>query len=174
MADVPVRLLVVGDGAEFPTLRVLAQTLGTTSVTFTGRVPHDTVLDYYAAIDLFVVPRKRAAVTELVTPLKPYEAMSTGRACVFSDVAALAEIASDSGAAELFRADDVPDLAMTVTALLADPARMAEMAERGATWTRRERTWDHNASVYVDVYRSVGLDLPEPVTASGPRPIAAQ
>lgn len=161
LAGTPVRLVVVGDGAELPNLQVLAQSLGTSSITFTGRVPHDTVLGYYAAIDLFVVPRKRAAVTELVTPLKPYEALSTGRACLFSDVAALAEIATDSGAAELFRADDVRHLALTVATLLTDPDRMAEMSRRGAEWVRRERTWDHNASVYLDVYRSLGLELPE-------------
>ena len=114
MPEVPVHLLIVGDGAELPNLRAVAQNLGMRSVSFTGRVPHESVLDYYAAIDLFVVPRKRAAVTELVTPLKPYEAMSTGRACVFSDVGALAEIAEDSGAAALFRAGDVPHLATTV------------------------------------------------------------
>ncbi|MBR7742611.1 glycosyltransferase [Phycicoccus sp. BSK3Z-2] len=162
MPESPVQLLIVGDGAELPNLRVLSQTLGLTNVTFTGRVPHDQVLEYYGAIDLFVVPRKRAAVTELVTPLKPYEAMSSGRACVFSDVSALAEIANASGAAELFRADDVRHLATTIAALLADPARMAELSNKGAAWTRRERTWDKNASAYVDVYRSLGLDIPHP------------
>ncbi|MDT0212632.1 glycosyltransferase [Rothia sp. ARF10] len=155
----PVRLLVVGDGAELPGLRALAAGLDMRSVVFAGRVGHDLVADHYAAIDLFVVPRKRAAVTELVTPLKPFEAMATGRPCVFSDVAALAEIGSDSGCAELFRSGDHHDLAMTVAALLADPARREQMARDGAAWVRAERSWDRNATTYHAVYESVGATL---------------
>ncbi|MBM6403508.1 glycosyltransferase [Phycicoccus sp. CSK15P-2] len=169
----PVQLLVVGDGAELETLRLLAESLGMRGAVFTGRVPHDSVLEYYGAIDLFVVPRKRAAVTELVTPLKPYEAMSTGRPCVFSDVGALAEIAEDSGAATLFRAGDVLDLATTVAALLADPDRMATMASTGASWTRSERTWDLNARVYLDVYRSLGMDVGDMADVPTTRPSGA-
>jgi hypothetical protein len=57
-------------------------------------------------IDVFVVPRKPVEVCHLVTPLKPFEAFSTGRTVVLSDVRALARVARDSGAAELFSAGD--------------------------------------------------------------------
>jgi glycosyltransferase involved in cell wall biosynthesis len=165
LADIPVHLMVVGDGAELKNLRSLAADLDLDRVLFTGRVPHDQVLDYYGLIDLFVVPRKRAAVTELVTPLKPFEALSTGRPCVFSDVAALAEIASDSGFVELFRADDHHDLALTIAGLLGDPSRLAEMSRNGAEWVRNERTWDMNALRYLSVYRSLGFGLEAPAAA---------
>lgn len=155
----PVSLLVVGDGAELSALRALAQQLGLQRVLFAGRVPHERVLSFYGLIDLFVVPRKRAAVTELVTPLKPFEAMSTGRPCVFSDVTALAEIASDSGCVALFRADDHHDLALTLADLLGDPDRLARMSRDGAQWVRAQRSWDNNARAYLDVYRSLGLTL---------------
>ncbi|MGM1028341.1 MAG: glycosyltransferase [Actinomycetota bacterium] len=150
-------LLVVGDGLELANLRALAKKLGLASVQFTGRVPHEQVLSYYSLIDLFVVPRKRAAVTELVTPLKPFEAMSTGRPCVFSDVTALAEIAEDSGCVALFRAGDHHHLAVTVARLLSDPERLEQMSRDGARWVRDERSWDGNALTYLDVYRSLGL-----------------
>lgn len=155
----PLRLLVVGDGPELRNLRSLASELGLDSAIFPGRVPHEQVLDYYGLIDLFVVPRRRAAVTELVTPLKPFEAMATGRPCVFSDVGALAEIAEDSGCVELFHADDHHDLAMRAAALLADPERLADMSRGGASWVRNARTWDMNALAYVEVYRSLGVEL---------------
>lgn len=161
----PVSLMVVGDGAELSSLQALAGELGLRRVLFTGRVPHEQVLAFYGLIDLFVVPRKRAAVTELVTPLKPFEAMSTGRPCVFSDVTALAEIADDSGCVALFRADDHHDLAMTVGRLLGAPELLAQMSRDGAQWVRAERTWDANVRTYLDVYRSVGLTL-ETVAAS--------
>lgn len=155
--DKPIDLLIVGDGAELPTLKKLAGDLGVKNVRFAGRVPHDQVLDYYGVIDVFVVPRKRAAVTDLVTPLKPFEAMSTGKPCVFSDVRALAEIAEDSGAVELFKAGDHHDLAKKIAALLGDPDRMNRMARAGAEWVRKERTWDRNARDYASVYRALGV-----------------
>lgn len=154
-----VQLLIVGDGPELESLRALATSLGVDDIVFTGRVPHERVQDYYALIDLFVVPRKRAAVTELVTPLKPFEAMAAGLPCLFSDVAALAEIAQDSGAAELFRADDPDDLALRLTQLLGDEERRRHMGEQGARWVRRERTWDANATTYLELYRSLGLEV---------------
>src|SRR5919107_6207497 len=101
----PVALLVVGDGPVLPELRGAAKDLG--GVHFTGQVPHDTVLDYYSLIDVFVVPRRPVEVCHLVTPLKPFEAFSTGRTVVLSNVRALASIAAQSEAAALFEAGDV-------------------------------------------------------------------
>lgn len=159
LRDPDVRLLVVGDGPELASLHGLAAALGMSDVIFTGRVPHERVAQYYALMDVFVVPRKRAAVTELVTPLKPFEAMAAGLPCLFSDVGALAEIAEDSGAAALFRAGDPKDLARQLAALLADREGLHEMGERGAAWVREHRTWDINAATYADLYRSLGADL---------------
>ncbi len=161
-----VQLLVVGDGPELDSLRELAASLGADRVHFTGRVPHERVHDYYALIDLFVVPRKSAAVTELVTPLKPFEAMAAKLPCLFSDVRALAEIAEDSGAAGLFRAGDPHDLALRLAQLLGDPQRLRTMGEQGAEWVRRERTWDRNAATYLELYRSLGMRLPDHETVT--------
>ncbi|WP_281358968.1 glycosyltransferase [Isoptericola chiayiensis] len=155
----PIVLVIVGDGAQLASLKALATQLGVKGVKFTGRVAHDRVLEYYGLIDLFVVPRKKAAVTELVTPLKPFEAMSTGRPCIFSDVGALAEIARDSGAVQLFMADDHCDLSATMAQLIADPDQMAIMARKGADWVRRERRWDGNALTYLEFYSSIGVNL---------------
>lgn len=73
------RLLLVGGGPDEDTIRAKIAAFGLErSVVMTGRVPHDTVLDYYALVDLFVFPRLSMSLTELVTPLKPLEAMAAG------------------------------------------------------------------------------------------------
>lgn len=161
---VEARLLLVGDGPVRKALQEQAKNLGIAErCCFTGRIPHEEVIDYYSIIDLFVVPRKNRAVCRLVTPLKPFEAFSTGRAVVVSDVDALREIADQSGAAATFRAEDPNDLAQVLSRLLEDPQARAEMSERGAAWVRAERSWQSIADRYDAPYRSLGVRFFDPV-----------
>jgi glycosyltransferase involved in cell wall biosynthesis len=154
----PVRGLIVGDGDQRESLEKLAAARGVAdAVTFTGRVPHDQVLDYYSLIDVFVVPRRNDRVCRLVTPLKPFEAMSTGRALVMSAVPALADIAAESGAAATFEPENAADLARALDGLVGDETLRSELAGHGATWVREHRTWEANAQRYRDVYRNMGV-----------------
>ena len=86
-------ILIVGDGAMLPRLRELATELELDDVViFTGRVPHSEVEDYYSVVDIAPFPRKSLPVTEMVSPLKPFEAMAMNKLIISSDVAALDEI----------------------------------------------------------------------------------
>jgi glycosyltransferase involved in cell wall biosynthesis len=160
-------LLIVGDGAVREDLQAAAA--GIPDVHFTGQVPHDTVLDYYSMIDVFVVPRRPVEVCHLVTPLKPFEAFATGRTVVLSDVRALASIARQSGAAALFTAGDVASLTEVLVELIADPDRRRRLAEAGAAWVRAERTWAANAQIYLRLYRDL---LTGPAVAAAAAPAA--
>lgn len=154
-------LLLVGDGDYLQTLQEHVEKKGIPNVYFTGRVPHEDVLRYYGLIDIFVVPRKPSDVADLVTPLKPFEAFSTGRAVILSDVAALREIAEQSGAVELFRAGDAGDLTQKITYLVQDVQRRQELSDRAARWVRNYRSWDGNVNEYYRVYRQLGYAGPE-------------
>lgn len=156
--DVPVKILIVGDGPVLESLRTSAGTLGLTDAIFTGRVPHEQILDYYGLIDIFVVPRTPAAVCQLVTPLKPFEAFATGRTVVMSDVDALKEIADASGAAALFTAGNSTSLAAVLADLVADSATRQRMAASGAAWVRESRSWEANADAYNARYESLALN----------------
>ena len=147
------RLVIVGEGEMSGSLARLVDDLGIQNwVRLTGRVSHDEVLKYYSLIDVFVVPRLPHRVCEIVTPLKPYEAMSTGRAVIMSDVGGLAEIINEGGPALLFRAGDVDDLAAVCLALIMDPERRSQLGEAAAQWVRDNRTWSANTRVYQEVY----------------------
>lgn len=159
-SDVPMCLLIVGDGDYASTLRQHTANVQIQSVYFTGRVPHDEILNYYGLIDIFVVPRKKSDVTDLVTPLKPFEAFSTGRTVVLSDVGALREIADQCDAVERFRAGDAEDLARVLQRLLADPGLRDDLASRAANWVRNHRTWLGNVGEYYRVYRKLGYSGP--------------
>lgn len=152
----PLFLLLVGGGKHLESLQAHAKKAGVQNVIFTGAVPHDDVLRYYGLIDVFVVPRGKSSVADLVTPLKPFEAFSTGRSVVLSDVAALQEIADESGAAQTFRAGYPRDLGRKLVGLIQDPQHRRDLGVRGARWVRGQRTWDRNVSEYFRVYRELG------------------
>ena len=88
------RALIVGDGPERPALQRQAAALGIDAI-FPGRVPMSQVRAYHAVLDVFVVPRTPDRVCQLVTPLKPVEAMASGLPVVVSGVRALSEIVND-------------------------------------------------------------------------------
>jgi PEP-CTERM/exosortase A-associated glycosyltransferase len=153
------RCLLVGDGEERGELEAAARAAGVAdgTVLFTGRVPHDQILRYYHLIDVFVVPRTTDRVSQLVTPLKPYEAMATERALVVSGVGALREIVIEGETGRTFTPEDPVDLADVVEPLLADPAERARLGRNAREWVIANRTWRHNGLRYRQLYEQIGV-----------------
>jgi glycosyltransferase involved in cell wall biosynthesis len=154
---VPVRPLIVGDGPERPGLEQLSRQLGLAGVAvFTGQVPVTQVRRYHAALDLFVIPRTGDRVCQLVTPLKPVEAMASGRCVVASEVAALREIVEHKSTGTLITPQDPVALANCMESLLYSPDVRREIGARARDWVARERTWARNAERYRMAYESLG------------------
>lgn len=153
----PVKALIVGDGSRREFLeRHAAEVNAGDSVVFTGKVPHDQVLDYYALYDLFVIPRVDERAARLVTPLKPYEAMAVGVPIAVSDLPALQEIAGGGSRGASFVAGDANSLAAVIEELHGDPARRAQLAKQARVWVNEERDWSRNGQRYGAIYDSIG------------------
>jgi glycosyltransferase involved in cell wall biosynthesis len=149
------RALIVGDGPERGALQRQAATLGLDAI-FTGRVPMARVRDYHAVLDVFVVPRTRDRVCQLVTPLKPVEAMASGLPVVVSAVRALGEIVNDKVTGIQAPPQDAVALADTLQELLASPQFRKMLGDNAREWVARDRTWEHNAVRYRDAYARLG------------------
>ena len=155
------RALIVGDGPERTALQRQAAALGLDAI-FTGRVPSAKVRDYHAVLDVFVVPRTPDRVCQLVTPLKPVEAMASGLPVVVSSVRALAEIVHDRETGLLFPPLDAAELADRLGQLLGRPDLRAKLGSKARDWVARDRTWAHNAARYREAYNSLrGNRLPD-------------
>ncbi len=152
-----VRLLLVGGGPAAETLRERAAGLGPGVAVLTGRVPFADVHRYHAAIDVFAVPRLDLPVTALVPPLKPLEAMASGRPVVAADLPPLREIVRAGVTGELARAGDVDALAAALAPVVDDPARREEYGRRAREWATSERTWRRAAELYRDLYHRLGV-----------------
>jgi glycosyltransferase involved in cell wall biosynthesis len=161
------RALIVGDGPERTALQRQAAALGLDAI-FTGRVPSAKVRDYHAVLDVFVVPRTPDRVCQLVTPLKPVEAMASGLPVVVSSVRALAEIVHDGETGLLFPPLDAAGLADRLGQLLGRPDLRAKLGSKARDWVARDRTWAHNAARYRAIYGSLrGDDPPAPPEHGG-------
>ena len=158
-ANPAIRVLLVGGGPQDAALKAQAINLGVAAhVVFTGRVPHDQVQRYYDLVDVLVYPRLKMRLTDLVTPLKPLEAMAQGRLLAASDVGGHKELIEDGKTGILFGADDPRALADKVLALLAAPERWQALKDNGRAFVERERNWGASVARYKAVYAS----LPRP------------
>ena len=162
------KVLIVGGGRDLPNLQREAHERGLEDVAiFTGQIPHADIAAYYASIDVFVIPRTRSRVTELVAPMKPYEAMAMQKAVVVSDVAALKEGVADGETGRVFTADDVKSLTRTCAELIERPELRLRLGQTAREWVRAERTWERVVERYRGIYETARAARP-PQTASAP------
>ena len=154
---VPARALIVGDGPERAALQRQAADVGLAeAAVFTGRVPAAKVRQFHALLDIFVVPRTSDRVCQLVTPLKPVEAMASGLCVVTSEVKALTEIVKHEVTGTQTVPQDPVSLADCLEYLLYSPDIRRKLGDNAREWAARDRTWAHNAARYQDAYARLG------------------
>jgi glycosyltransferase involved in cell wall biosynthesis len=146
----------VGGGPEEARLRSMVQKAGIERfVRFTGRVHHEEVARYYGIIDICVFPRHQIRLTDLVTPLKPLEAMARIKPIVASDVGGHRELITDSKTGYLFPAGDVDALAAMLAAVISNPGDAAKVAAQGRKHVETSLNWDVVVQRYGAVYEEL-------------------
>ncbi|MFC3713286.1 TIGR04063 family PEP-CTERM/XrtA system glycosyltransferase [Sphingoaurantiacus capsulatus] len=147
------QLLLVGGGPMEAALKAQAAASPVGDrIHFVGRVPHSEVDRYYSLVDVLAYPRKHMRLTDLVTPLKPLEAMAQEKLVAASDVGGHRELIEDGVTGTLFRADDPAALAASLAQLFADRESWPARRKVAKDYVARERTWDRSVTAYVPVY----------------------
>lgn len=148
-----VRLLIVGDGAVWEEMKVLARELDLGErVIFTGRVPHAEVPDYYSLLDITPFPRKPLPVTEAVSPLKPFEAMAMEKCVIASDVAALDEIIQQGENGMKFQKGNIDSFAAVLSEAVEQQGLRRTLSKQGRDWVCRNRDWRVISKTITDTY----------------------
>ncbi len=152
-------VLLVGSGEQREALQRQVDSLGLREhVVFAGSVPQQEVGRYYSLIDILAYPRHSSRLTELVTPLKPLEAMAMRKALVASDIGGHRELILPEQTGVLFPHGSKEALATALARLIDDPARRAELAAEGYRWVRETRTWWKTTEPLSAVYAKVLAD----------------
>jgi glycogen synthase len=147
-----VKVQIVGSGETAKSIQELIEKLSLSeTVSMLGRVPHEQIAKIYDDTDILVYPRIRSRNTELVTPLKPLEAMAEQKSIVISDVGGLKELC-DEGAALVFEAGNVSDLAEKCLQLMRSKDLRRLLGERALAHVQRHRNWEVLIGIYRDVY----------------------
>lgn len=148
------RLLLVGGGPQEEALKRQVAAAGLADVVvFTGRVPHAEVQRYYELIDVLAYPRLPIRLTELVTPLKPLEAMAQGRVFVASNVGGHRELVRHGETGYLCPAGSAQALEQGLEDALARRKEWPRLREQARAFVERERTWTNSVARYAEVYR---------------------
>lgn len=154
--DNDVILLLVGEGPEYMRMREKTDKMSLNGyVTFTGKIPHQEIKRYYSLMDILVYPRKSIRLTELVTPLKPLEAMAMGKVVVGSDVGGMKELIRDGHNGVLFESDRVESLVKKLLGLISNPGLREGLSREAVMYVRKERNWDNIIHRYIPVYERV-------------------
>lgn len=149
-------VLFVGDGAELQRFQDLTEERGLEPfITFTGRVPFEDVERYYSLVDIAPFPRLPLPVCEMVSPLKPFEAMAMGKAVVASDVAALAEIVTPALNGLRHVKGDAESLRHEIQRYLDDPELMRRMGHQARQWVVEHRDWRSIAKIVGETYEEL-------------------
>lgn len=147
-------VLLVGEGPQEANLKAQAVAMGLEGrVVFAGRIAHGEVHRYYGLIDVLAYPRLPIRLTELVTPLKPLEAMAQGRMFVASDVGGHRELIRHGETGFLFRAGDAAALANAIDQVLAQRSAWPLIRAQARRFVELERTWATSVAKYRDVYQ---------------------
>lgn len=148
------KLLLVGGGPMAAALKAQAEASpARNAIIFTGRVPHHEVERYYSLIDILAYPRKLSRLTDLVTPLKPLEAMAQRRLVAASDVGGHRELIEDGITGILFPADSPADCGQALADLAERQHQWDQIRDQALDGVRRNHNWALNIRRYQSVYQ---------------------
>jgi PEP-CTERM/exosortase A-associated glycosyltransferase len=155
-------LLLVGGGPMESALHVQAAASPVADrIHFIGRVPHQEVERYYSLIDVLAYPRKKMRLTDLVTPLKPLEAMAQGKLVAASNVGGHRELIEDGVTGTLFAPDDPSAIARALVELFENRSQWKQRRATARKFVERERNWSSNISRYKPVYQKLATRRPQ-------------
>jgi PEP-CTERM/exosortase A-associated glycosyltransferase len=149
-------LLLVGGGEMEEELKELASQSGIGNrVVMPGRIPHERIAGVYSMIDILCYPRYSMRLTELVTPLKPLEAMAMGKALVASDVGGHKELIKDNETGILFSSGNIDALADALKKLLDNDGLRLALQNKGLERVISHHVWEKTTAPYRKIYKDL-------------------
>ena len=110
-------------------------------VFFHGEIPHTKVVEMLSSFDLYIIPRLDVPVTNIVSPIKPFEPMSLKIPLLMSDCDALKDIAQNGKNCMLFQKNNYFDFLEKIKTII-DNGYDEKILENGYNFVKNERNWN--------------------------------
>jgi PEP-CTERM/exosortase A-associated glycosyltransferase len=147
------KLLIVGRGEDQVALAEAIRDCNAAEYVHTlEHVPHEQIGRYYSIVDMAVYPRRSIRLTELVTPLKPLEAMALEKPVLASGVGGIRELVEHERTGLLFEPENIDDFCQQAERLILSPSLRKSLGEQGREFVVRERDWNILAQRYRSLY----------------------
>lgn len=158
-------MLIIGRGEDQPAIQDAIRACDASPYTrCIDFVPHEHIVEYYSVIDIAVYPRQRCRLTDLVTPLKPLEAMALGKPVLASSVGGIEELVAHEHTGLLFEAGNVADFCRQAGRMITSPRLREHLSVHGRRFVEKERDWTTLAKRYREIYNFVLPTETEEVT----------
>jgi glycosyltransferase involved in cell wall biosynthesis len=148
-----VRLVLVGDGQQWQSIRQLVDSSGITErvITVHSR-PYETIASYFQAADIGVLPLTAAKITQQHGALasKLWDYMAAGLPVVVTDFSHTPSASLLADKAYLVPPEDPNAMAAAFLDLLRDMDKRTRLAEAGLQYVRQHRTWRQAAAETAD------------------------
>ena len=152
----PLKLLIVGDGAQADNLKQLARQLDIAGdCIFTGFVDHAQVPGYHNMID---VPAFLSILDSESFGVAVLEASACEKPVVVSDVGGLPEVVAHDETGFVVPSRNAEAAAAAIEKLVLDPGLRSRMGKKGRERVMKLYDWEKNLSGIVEIYKDLLKD----------------
>lgn len=146
-----IALLLVGDGVCFNEIKLAVEKHAVgDQIILTGRIPHDSVPEYIAAMDYGILPDSN----DYGSPMKLFEFMAMGKAMVSPSFGPIAEVVTDNETGWLFPPGGQQECVDKVLALGDNIEELGKVGAKASLYIQNERQWKHNVEQVIALSRS--------------------
>ena len=135
-AAYPVHFLFVGEGAEKQNLKRLAESLSLNNLTFLDEQPRESLLGFYRASDVSLVPLRRLEIFRKVLPSKLFELMGVGCPIICSVEGEAARLVAAAEAGLCIEPENEDALFAAINRLRAEPELRKQMSVNGQQFVK--------------------------------------
>ncbi len=152
ISDDNVRLLVLGDGPQYPELTVLAQ--GDARVQFLGAVPHEFVEKYYKISNVVLIPSITSHGVQEATSLSMLEGMACGKIVICSSIGGMREVIQDGVTGYLVSEQSPEEIASRINSILKGDIDTVSTGRRARQYVVEHHSYIPHAMRVKDVYET--------------------
>lgn len=143
LGQIPVRFILIGDGAEKARLSAEAHRRHLTNMQFLDPIPHKQMPTLLAASDICLAHTRNLPLFAAMLPMKMFEAMACGRPLLLAVNGEARRIAEKEAKAALYCEPENADaLARTIRYLYAHPEVVKQLGQNGHSYMRAHFDYD--------------------------------